>query len=266
MIITVGQLKLIHYYYFAMGIFSVTNAFFVGFGSLFSILFMAFYGVNLVISMYIATVARRRMRDYIIIQSLGFFLKHVLITVATVGVTTLIWVSNVFQDVGLLSTMIFVNYLFLFLAGMWYILARTEFTHDLFQFYDTRIFRKSKKFMISIRRMNRTYYDRQLVTERDIDTYKFGSIKVVDENILDAWKNKEQGKFVMECMGRIELSIARFNLEDLQEKVSNLGLRTRDPLLIKELEKYEKRLKEKRKEIMLYEKEFFRKTGEVSPE
>ncbi len=50
MIVTVNQLRLIHYFYFIMGIFGLTNAFFVGIGTILSMPFLVFYALNSAIS------------------------------------------------------------------------------------------------------------------------------------------------------------------------------------------------------------------------
>jgi hypothetical protein len=262
MIVTVNQLQLIHYYYFIMGIFSLTNAFFMGFGSPFSLIFLAFYTLNSLISWYMASVARKRMSDYVIVQSLRFFMTHTILTILTVGGTTLVWVSGLIPDIFLLNMLLMANYFVLFLAGLWYILTRTDFVGSLFTVYSSRLFRKSKGFIIRVKETYWDFFGRQLVTEEDIKNYKYGTISEVDENLISAWKNRGKLQYVLECLGRIELSLARHALQYLREKLSFLKTSQSSAENERLINRTESELSEKQRDIMEYEKAFYKKAGE----
>jgi len=261
MIVTVNQLKLIHYFYFAMGIFGLTNSVFMGFGSPLSMIFLAFYAVNSGVSWYMAHVARRKMSSYVVVQSLGFFINHAIVTVLTVGGTALIWVSGLIPDLHLLSTLLMANYFAMFLAGLWYGLIRADFIRGLFTVYDSYLFKKAKAFIIRIREAYWDFFGRQLVAEGEIQGYEYGTIREVDENLLSAWKNRKKLQYVLECLGRIELSMARHALQQLREKISFLRM-TPGSEREKPIARAEGELQEKENEIMRYEKAFYRKTGE----
>lgn len=259
MIVDVKQLKLAHYFYFVMGIFGLTNAFFVGTGSPFMPIFLAFYTVNSAVGWYIAHVARRKMSDYVVVNSRGFFINHTLLTIATVAGTTLIWVSGVITDILLLNILIGVNYFALFLAGLWYCLMRLDFLRDLFTIYDNYIFAKSKGFIIRIKGKYRAYFGRTLVSDNDIREYRYGTIKEVDDNLVSAWKNKSKTKYVLECLGRIELSMASRGLEKMRERLTFLGSSAGDQGSI---ERADEQIREMERDIMEYEKEFYKRAGE----
>jgi hypothetical protein len=259
MIVTVDQLKLIHYFYFVMGIFGLTNALFMGFGSPFLAIFLALYMVNSSVSWYIAHVARKKMSDYVVVNSLGFFISHTLLTILTVAGTTLIWVSEIITDVYLLSALLMTNYFVFFLAGLWYCLMRLDFVRDLFTIYDSYVFTKSKGFIIKVKDKYQAYFGRSLVTDEEIREYKYGTIKEVDGNLMSAWRNKSKTQYVLECLGRIELSMTSHALERLREKISFLRASAEGQNSIK---RAEEQLREKERNMMEYEKAFYRKTGE----
>jgi hypothetical protein len=261
MIVTINHLKLIHYFYFFMGIFGLTNAIFMGIGTPFSMIFLAFYAVNSGVSWYMANVARKRMSDYVVVQSLGFFIKHSILTVLTVGGTTLLWFSEIITDLNLLSSLLTVNYFALFLAGLWYGLIRMGFVSSLFTIYDSYLFRKAKGFMIRIRKAYMDFFGRQLVTESEIRDYGYGTIKDVDENLISAWKNRNKLQYVLECMGRIELSMARHALQELRERIILL-LTSLDDERSRLVKRAELELRYKEGEIRKYEKAFYLKSGE----
>jgi len=261
MIITPRQLKLIHYYYFAMGIFGLANAFFIGIGSPFSIIFLAFYVFNSAISWYIAHVARRKMSGYIVVQSIGFFIWHILLSVITVGMTTLVWMSGIIPEVGLLTAMMMANYFVLFMAGLWYLFTRTDFVSGLFTVYDTYLFKKSKEFMLRIKRKYRGFFGRDIVTDDEIRNYEYGTIQEVDDNLISAWKNKSKLQYVLECLGRIELSLARHVLQYLREELSSLRS-SNDPDSIRLARRAEKEIADRSKDIAQFERNFYKKTGE----
>jgi hypothetical protein len=264
MIITIGQLKLIHYYYFAMAIFGVVNAFFVGFDSLFSQVFLVFYILNSGVSWYIANVARKKMKDYVVIQSLRFFLNHVIITVLTVGVTLVIWISGVLTDVNLLKTLMTANYFALFLAGLWYAFSRTDFAKELFTVYDSYLFKKCKEFIIKIKDRYRNFFGGEIVSDEDIKRYKYGTNTEVDTNLVSAYQNRSKIQYVLECLGRIELSLARSAIDYLKERIGVLKI-SNDPANERLIQRAEKMLIQKERNIVDYEKAFYSKTAEVIP-
>lgn len=261
MIVTVNQIKLIHYFYFVMGIFGFTNAIFIGFGSPFSVLFLAFYAVNSGISWYMAHVARKKMSSYVVVQSLGFFINHAILTVLAVGCTTLIWVSGLISDLYLLNTLLMANYFVVFLAGLWYVLIKADFIRELFKIYDSYLFKRAKAFIIKIKRAYWDFFGMQLVTDDEIQDYKYGTIGEVDENLISAWENRKKLQYVLECLGRIELSMARYALQQLRERISFLRM-TPDNEQGNPIETAERELHDKENEIMKYEKAFYSKTGE----
>lgn len=262
MIITVDQLKLIHYYYFIMGIFSLTNAFFLGFTNIFSVIFLVFYVLNSSISWYVAAVARNRMKDYIILNSLKFFINHSILTAITVAGTTLIWVSEIITDIFLLNTLLLVNYFVLFFAGIWYALTRTDFVRSLFTIYDNYMFSRSKNFIIKTKEKYWNYFGRHIVSKEEIKKYKYGTNPEVDDNLRSAWSNKGKKQYVLECLGRIELSLARQALDLIRDKVSMLKSASTSVEDENLLNLNEKMMKDREEAIMEYEKEFYRKAGE----
>jgi hypothetical protein len=133
---------------------------------------------------------------------------------------------------------------------------------SLFTIYDEYVFNRSKNFIIGIKEKNWNYYGRQVVSKEEIKKYKYGTIPEVDDNLLSAWKNKSKIQYVLECLGRIELALARQALELIKGKVSMLKSTSTtvedENLLILN----EKMMKDMEETIIEYEKEFYRKAGE----
>lgn len=152
------------------------------------------------------------------------------------------------------------NYFVLFLAGLWYTLTMTDFVRDLFTIYDSYLFKKSKGFILKIRTAYWNYFGRQLVTEEDIRRYKYGAIQEVDENLISAWKNRKKLQYVLECLGRIELSMARHALQSLKEKISFMGISPED--MHGNLARAEGELHEKESDVIKYEEAFYKRAGE----
>lgn len=263
MIISVRQLKLIHYYYFAMGIFSFTNAIFAGIGTFLSYIFLVFYGIFLIISWYIAYVARKQLREYIIISSRSFFIKHIALTVGTVLLTSFIWIFGIIPEAEFLYMLMFANYLVFFMAGMWYILTRTDFVRSLFAFYDKRQFRKAKEFIIRTRKENFNYYGRELITAIDINEYQYGFIVEVDEMMESARDNRANKQYALECLGRIELALARKRLDVIGRKMTDMTAMAPTPVNLKELGKTQREFKDLEHDIIEFEKLFYEKSGAI---
>ena len=261
MIITPGQLSTIHYYYFAMGTFGFCSMFFIGLDSLFSLIFLAFYVVNSAVGWYVAYVSRKRMKDYIIPQTMDFFLRHTVITLFCVGLAAGVWSSGFFTDAFLLNSIIMANYFVLFLAGLWYAFTRMDFFKDLFRFYDSYMLRKSKELIIRTRDAHKGFFGRELVKKKDIESYIYGTSHDVDENLISAWKNRRKFQYVLECMGRIELSLARSQIEQAKDNLYRLKVST-DPVEQRIARRNEQDIVGMERDVVRYEKEFYSKTGE----
>jgi hypothetical protein len=262
MIITVRQLQLIHYYYFIMGIFALSNAIFLGIGSPYFLLFIMFYIVNSTISWYIAVVARETMKNYIIIQSLAFAIKHMIATVAAVAIAAVIWMGGTMMEFSVLSALLMTNYMILFLAGIWYVLTRTDFAKKLFPLYDDYMFRRSRNFVIRTREKNWKYFGIRLITEREITNYKYGTLPDVDSNMLSAYRNRGQLRYVMECIGRIEMLLSQMLIERLSDEIKTARLMYRDGSSDWKLREMENMIIQERQNYKKFEMRFYEKTGE----
>ena len=262
MMITIRQLQAIHYYYFCMGIFSLASAFFLGFETLFSVIFLGFYASNSLVAWYVAHVSRKRMKDYVVVQSKGFAINHVISTVLTVLAATGIWSSGLIPDVGMLNTLIMVNYMVMFLAGMWYVITRTDLTKGILQLYDNRVFSRSKKFIIRVREAHWKHFGRHLVPDRVFSGYKYGSVKEVDENMISAWKNKSKTQYVLECLARIEMALARKGMAKLKEQLNDLKRSPPSPYNNKLIRETEAELATEQSSLLAYEKQYYQKTSE----
>jgi hypothetical protein len=262
MIVTIKQLQAVHYYYFLMGIFSLINAIFFGFASLLSYMFIVFYVLNSIISWYVAWVARKKMSDYVVVQSAIYFIKHTILTLGLVAFTILIWVYDIIPNVLLLHLIIGANYFVIFLAAMWYGMSRFGFIKSFFTIYDSYVFRKSKGFILKLRSSNLGFFGREIISERDIDDYKYGSVDEVDDNMVSAWRNQDKKQYCMECLARIELALARQGLNYIRDKIAFLRSLPKNKQDAALLEDVEDDLIEKKVDIMEFEKSFYVKSGE----
>lgn len=262
MIITVPHLKLIHYFYFAMGIFGLTSVFFVELDSMLALVFAGFYVSNSVVSWFMAYVARKKMSQFVVVESPGFFIRHFLLTVFTVLVTAMIWIYGINLDIQILNNFLMANYFVLFIAGMWYAISRADFAKELFTIYDNYVFRKAKDLIIRLKEKYSSFFGRSLVEKENIRNYGFGTIKEVDDNLISAWKNRKKLQYALECLGRIELAMARELLNSIRERLNTLRLMPGSPERMKEISHAENEFEREKKEIMDYEKVFYTKTGE----
>ena len=153
------------------------------------------------------------------------------------------------------------NYFVLFLAGLWYTITRTDFVSELFTIYDNYLFGKSKSYMLGVKRRHGAFFGRSLVMDSQLKGYKYGTNQDADQNFLSAWKNKGNEQFVLECLGRIEMALARDDISSMKDRLYGLKV-SLDPESQKLAEMMERQIKEKEQDIMHYEKMFYAKTGE----
>jgi hypothetical protein len=258
MYIKVQHLQYIHYFYFTIGLFSLSNSILIGMGSPFSIFLIAFYAIFMVISWLVAIGVRRMIRDYFIIDSAASITKHVLLSVLASCSAVVMWVyldQALIVSVGIVS----VNYFALFMAFVWYVFYKTKMLEKVLQSYNNRVLKKCKGLFITTR-------DRKgmpkLVSDNDIRDYRYSSNGDVDSNLLSIWTNREDEGKIMEIIGEIEIILATKKIELLKRYIVRASKIDHVP---KELKDMDKRLLNLESRLMGYERFYHNKIKSKNP-
>jgi hypothetical protein len=252
MYIKVEYLQYIHYLYFALGMFSLSNSILIGLGSASSVFLIAFYGIFMVISWTIAIGVRRMISNYFIVDSSASIARHVLLAVLSSCAAIAMWVyldQALILSLGIVS----VNYFALFMVLIWYVFYKTKMAGKLLRSYNSRVLNKSKSLFITTRDKKDMA---KLITDNDIRDYRYSSNGEVDNALLSIWTNRENEEKVVEMIGEIEIILTTKKIELLKRYIVRASRIDRVP---KELKDMDNRLLKLEDNLMEYERFYYNK-------
>ncbi len=248
--------QIVHYYYFCMGMFSFTAA--IMFGFPYSLFFIMFFILHSIISWYVSYFMQKKMNKFIVIQSGSYFISHFILTILTVGFTLILWYYQVFIELFLLESIIFINYFVLFIGILWYALSRIDVVNGLFAYFDSINFKRAKKLVIKKRE---DLGLKKLVTDAIIDSYEPGSHLEVDSLIMSIW-GKRKGN-IKERIYNLEMKLCTNIIDRYRNKIQKIKSKTAITVAdMKLIESYERFIKNYEKEAIKYE-ELFSKKGDL---
>ncbi len=254
--IGVKYFQIIHYYYFCMGIFSFTAAIIFGFP--YYIYFIMFYILHSAISWYVAYFMEKKMKKFVVIQSFGYIVSHVLLTVLTSGMTLVLWSYNIFIEKFLIDSIIFVNYYVFFLGLLWYAMVRFKIVGELFAYFDSLTLKRAKRLILNKRENLKL---KKLITDIKIKSYEPGSEPEIDSILFSTWRERKSK--IVRNIYEFETKMCDKIIERFRERIERIRsepvLRPTDEKMIKS---YEKFIQDYEKTALEYEK-FFRQTGKI---
>jgi hypothetical protein len=248
----VEYMQTIHYYYFCMGIFSFTAAFIFGFP--YSVFFIVFCILHSVISWYIAWFMQKRMKKFVIMESAGYMLSHVLLTVFTAGLTLVLWYYQIFMERFLIDSIIQINYFVFFLGMLWYVMTRFSLVISLFEYFDSLTLRRAKGLII---RKREELGLKKLMTDMAIKSYETGSDREMDSMLISLWRERDTN--LLENVYEFENALCERTIEKFRKRVEKLKSRpVQTAIEQKMIRSYERFIKDYQEDALEYEK-FFRK-------
>ncbi|UCD07583.1 MAG: hypothetical protein JSW41_01255, partial [Candidatus Aenigmatarchaeota archaeon] len=125
------------------------------------------------------------MRKFVVIQSSGYIVSHVLLTVLTSGMTLILWSYNIFIEKFLIDSIIFVNYYVFFLGLLWYVMVRFKVVGELFAYFDSLTLKRAKRLILNKRENLKL---KKLITDIKIKSYELGSEPEIDSILFSTWR------------------------------------------------------------------------------
>ncbi|MEM5812498.1 MAG: hypothetical protein QW286_02150, partial [Candidatus Aenigmatarchaeota archaeon] len=130
-------MEVIHYYYFSMGIFSFMCAIIFGFSAVYSIAFIILYIGQSSFAWYISWHMQRKMREFVIPNSINYAAVHIFFTFFVGGLTFGLWLLGALNEELLVMIVLYVNYFLFFLAFLWYLISKFGILKMFFDVYDS---------------------------------------------------------------------------------------------------------------------------------
>jgi hypothetical protein len=254
--------EVIHYYYFSIGLFSFMFAIIFGFSAVYSLAFILLYVGQSSFGWYISWFMHKRMRAFIVPNSIGYAVTHVFLTFFVGGMTFGIWLLGALNEELLISIILYVNYFIFFLAVAWYLTIKSGVVKMLFNVYDSRIMENAKDLVIKTRESSKDVFTRAIISRDSIKSYRVGSNSKIDELLMKAWREKGSQR-LLRTITEIEIALCDQTIERLKRWISLTNSKdTIIPGERKTIISYEKTIEEYARLSMEYEKEVVSKLPE----
>jgi len=246
--------EVIHYYYFSLGLFSFMCSMIFGFSAVYSAIFIALYIGLSSFSWYISWFMQKKMREFIIPNSMTYAATHVFFTFFVGGMTFGIWFLGALEEELLITVLLYMNYFVFFLAVVWYLIVKFGVVKTLFDVYDSRIMQSAKNIIIKTRDSRRDIFTKTLVSSDSIKGYRPGSNTEIDELLLNAWRERNS-KRLIKRITEIEISLCNQTVIRLKKWISETA--SKDAITPKErsvITSYEQMVEHYASASMEYEK------------
>jgi hypothetical protein len=254
--------EIIHYYYFSLGIFSFMCSIIFGFSAVYSVIFIALYIGLSSFSWYTSWFMQKKMREFIIPNSLSYAAVHVFFTLFVGGLTFGIWLLGALQEELLITILLYVNYFVFFLAVVWYLVVKFGVAKTLFDVYDSRVMKNAKNLIIKTRDTRKDIFTRTLVSNDSIKNYRTGSNSEIDEMLLNAWREKGSQR-LLRRITEIEIALSNQTVNRLRKWITETSSRGEmTPGDRVTVARYEQAIDEYAKASMEYEKNVVSKLSE----
>jgi hypothetical protein len=254
--------EIIHYYYFSLGLFSFMCSMIFGFSAVYSAIFILLYIGLSAFAWYTSWFMQKKMREFVIPNSITYAGVHVFFTLFVGGLTFGIWLLGALKEELLITIILYVNYFVFFLAVVWYLIVKFGIVKEIFDVYDSRIMQNAKKLIIKTRDSRKDIFTRILVSTDNIKNYRTGSNPEIDELLLNAWREK-RSRNLLRRITEIEIALSNQTVERMRKWI--IQTTSKDVITPRErgtITRYEQAIDEYAKASMDYERDVVSKIPE----
>jgi len=250
-------LQIVHYYFFSLGIFSLTSAFLFWDYTIYSYLFVGFYILHSAISWYVSWVMYTRMQEVLIIKSRRYALSHIVLTLWTGGLAVVMWLLFEIEYESMMTSLLMINFFVIFLGGIWYIIGKFKVSEKYFEWQDRGKLDSARRAVMDFRETNKL----KVVEDWIVDEYSWGSNESMDRLFIQAKRRRDEGdvRGFAEAARGIEMGLCDERLSDIDRKMSKM--RKEEKPDEKLLKTYQDIAIKYRKEISEYDKHFYGRFG-----
>jgi len=222
-------LKTAHYFFFAMSIFSLTSA--VAFWDSFmkeSVIFIAFCAIYSLASLYIAYLFYRDYRQELssIMVVRGYMPPYMGMAIAVVLMTSLL-AFLIPSAAGLIYSILFINYYYLFIIAIGAGLVALKPVRRLFEFQSKVALSGGLKIAREMSRLP------------DLKGYRTGTNRDVDDLLEEIWGSK---KYPVPHIQRLEIEMCKMRIQELESRIAFSASQQQAGMLEREKKRYMKML------------------------
>ncbi len=247
----------VHYYFFSLGMFSLTIAFMFPTYNFLSYIFMTFYVFHSAMAWYMSWFMHKRMEMVYVIRETRYIINHAILTVLSGGLAVAFY--QIFQDYfeAMMTSILAVNFFVIFLGFIWYFMGLAKITGKFFEWQGGRKLRGGMEALKKFRNKNGIV----LVSDKDLERYKFGTNSSIDKLFMDIkLKSEKGGDFAGEAK-EVEVRMSQLVINDLEKKIKELKNKKASTATLNLEKSYSESVEYQRKKLMEYEKAFYKKFG-----
>jgi hypothetical protein len=245
----------IHYYFFCLGIFSLTTSFMFTSYNAYSYIFMSFYVVNSAISWYMSWFMHTRMKTVFVVRTASYLLTHVVLTFFSGGLAVLLYYMFQLEYEALITGFIMVNFFVIFFGLMWYILHVLKVTDRFFDWQERGKLEIGRDMVIRFREKKGV----KLIDDKTLKGYKWGTDAAIDGLFMQVKMKAEKGEDFSDIVRDIEMKLSEAKVRDIEMKIENLGKKEMSETDRHMLASYNTLIKGHEKDMLEYEKALYRK-------
>lgn len=247
-----AHFQTIHYYFFSLGVISLTSAFLMLSFDVISYIFIAFYIINSVISWQISVYLHTRSKDVFIIKTKKYIINHMVLIFWSAALSVFLW--YLFHEVhgAVINSLISINFFIIFLTFFWYVIGKMGISKKYFSFKNKMALDSAKKIVENFNKKENI----KLRGEDVIKSYEWGSSYKIDELFHKAKKIEKSGSHfeMMAVVRDIIIAIYEKRIFDLEEKIEEIGKVEINDAEKELMKSYQKLILDYRKELINFEK------------
>jgi hypothetical protein len=255
-------LEAIHYYYFSIGIFSLTAAISFGFSAVYSAIFVLLYIGQSSFGWYLSWIMQKKMKEVVVITSWKYAGQHVFLTFFVGAITLFLWFVNAFNEQRLVEFVLYINYFIFFIAVLWLLILRFGLVKTLLDIYDSRIIESAKNLVVKTKEMRSDIFKRSIISNNSIMNYEVGTNTDIDELLMNAWREKGTD-MLFKRISQIEIAFCTMTVDRLRRWITQTTSKgTVTPRERTIITSYEQAIEQYEKASVEYEKEVISKIPE----
>ncbi|UCD02686.1 MAG: hypothetical protein JSV63_02755 [Candidatus Aenigmatarchaeota archaeon] len=246
--------QIIHYYFFSLGMFSLTIAFTVPLSDIYSYLFISFYIIHSAISWYISWFLYKRVSAIYIIHGTIYIFNHVVLTLLSGGSAVFFYYAFRIEFQAMMSSLITINFFIIFAGFIWYFLGLTKVIERFFEWQEGWKLREGRKAVMKFRKKQGLF----LTSEDVVKTYKWGTDSTIDSALMSIKRKAGEGIDFHEDVKALEIKLAKNRMSEMHERIVKLETGEMSESDRDLANSYLRAIKVLEKRIMDYEKRFFK--------
>ncbi len=244
----------IHYYFFSLGIFSLTTSFLFTSYNAYTYIFMGFYIVNSAISWYLSWFMHARMKAVFIIKTGRYAASHVFLTVFAGGTAVAMYWFFELQFESIITAFLMVNFFVIFMGFMWYVLGVTRIASRFLEWQERGRLDLGRDMVMRFREKKGL----KLVDDETMRSYRWGTDAKVDSLFMQVKLKSGKGEDFTELVRQLEMRISDLQVRELEQKIEKLGAGEPGKADKDMMDGYKSMVKSHEKSMLEYEKSLYR--------